>query len=327
MEEHKFFTFFMEKSLDILSQPLERMTNVNNDLAICCKKYECKTCDYNSHRLNDYEKHIKTTKHINLQLADKSHINSQSPLLVCNCGKDFKHRQSLWKHRQKCPTHLKTMPNNELIMFLLKENKEFKEMIIEQSSKMLEQNDKLLEFASKPTTINNNNNSNTNCHNKQFNLQVFLNEKCKNAMSMSDFVSSLEIMTEDLEDMGKLGYVQGISNIFMKGLKDLDETERPIHCTDKKRETLYIKNGNVWDKDDNREKMKIVIKEMAHKNFKYIPIWTDANPSYNDGTTKKNDQYMRIVNQVMTCISPDDDSGFNKIIKNVASRVCIDKEA
>jgi hypothetical protein len=317
MKEHNFFTFFMEKSLDILSQPLERMTNVVKTGAKVAQIYECKTCDYITSKKDNYEKHIKTKKHEGLHFVCKTKQELATPLLVCKCGKDFKYRQSLWKHKQKCPAHLKTMPDNELIMFLLKENKEFKEMIIEQNSKMIE-------LATKSNTINNNNN-NTNCNNKQFNLQVFLNEKCKNAMNMTDFVSSLEIMSDDLEDIGKLGYVQGISNIFMKGLKGLDESERPIHCTDKKREILYIKNGNSWNKDDNREKMNLVIKELAHKNFKYIPIWTDANPSYNDGTTKKNDQYMRIVNQVMTCISPDDDAGFNKIIKNIATEVCIDR--
>ena len=317
-----------KKGLDILSQPLERMTINYKKEAKTSIIYECKTCDFSSSKKDNYEKHIKTIKHITLQTNHINKQNKAASLMMCKCGKLFNHRQNLWKHKQKCPAYklesseTDEITKNELIKQLLFQNqqlicdnKEFKEMIIEQNSKMIE-------LSTKPNTINNNN---TNCHNKQFNLQVFLNEKCKNAMNMTDFISSLEIMSDDLEDIGKLGYVQGISNIFMKGLKDLDETERPIHCTDKKRETLYIKNSNVWDKDDNREKMNLVIKELAHKNFKYIPIWTDANPSYNDGTTKKNDQYMRIVNQVMTCITPDDESGFNKIIKNVASKVCIDR--
>ena len=287
----------------------------------------------------DYTRHLITAKHNkrekmitnNAQMDDE--LTSITPdIFICYCGNKYKYRQGLYKHKQICIKIKKPQDDNQSEKDLIKQlmiqnqqllfdNKEFKELIIDQSSKMFEQNSKMFELASKTSTINN-----TNCNNKQFNLQVFLNEKCKNAMNMTDFVSSLEIMSDDLEDIGKLGYVQGISNIFMKGLKDLDESERPIHSTDKKRETLYIKNSNVWDKDDNREKMKFVIKEMAHKNFKYIPIWTDANPSYNDGTTKKNDQYMRIVNQVMTCISPDDESGFNKIIKNIANEVCVDKD-
>jgi hypothetical protein len=208
------------------------------------------------------------------------------------------------------------MTDKELIMFLLKENKEFKELIIDQSNKMYE-------FASKPSTAI----INTNCNNKnQFNLNVFLNEKCKNAMNMSDFISSLQIQDDDFENMGKLGYVQGISNIFIKGLKDLDEAVRPIHCSDIKREVLYIKDNDVWDKDDNKQKIRNVIALIAHKNFKYIPVWKELNPSASDVTTKKNDEYMRIANQVTTAITPDDDTGINKIIRNVANKVIIDKD-
>jgi hypothetical protein len=225
------------------------------------------------------------------------------------------------------PDNFEMLTEKQLIVEVLKqnqalilENKEFKEMILEQSSKMLETNDKLIDqIAKSNTTINN------NCNNKQFNLNLFLNEKCKNAMNMSDFVNSLKIMDDDFEDIGKLGYIQGISNIFIKGLKDLDETARPVHCSDIKRETLYIKDNDVWDKDNNKEKMKQVIAEIAHKNVKYIPIWRDLHPEAMDGTTKKNDQYMRIANQVMTATTPDDDVGINKIIRNVANKVCIEK--
>jgi hypothetical protein len=186
----------------------------------------------------------------------------------------------------------------------------------------------MMQLASKPTSIINNNNSNNNSNNnnKQFNLQVFLNEKCKNAMNMSDFLDTIKIEDEDFENIGKLGYIQGISNIFIKGLKDLDETVRPMHCNDIKRETLYIKDNDVWDKDDNKHKIRNAIALIAHKNFKYIPVWQEANPSSFDVTTKKNDLYMKIANQVTTAITPDDDNGINKIIRNVANKVIIDKE-
>jgi hypothetical protein len=210
-------------------------------------------------------------------------------------------------------------------MYLLKENKEFKELILDQSNKMVEQSSKMLELAAKPTNIINNTNSNNN--NKQFNLQVFLNEKCKNAMNMSDFLDTIQIEDEDFENIGKLGYVQGISNIFIKGLKDLDETLRPLHCNDIKRETLYIKDNDVWNKDDNKHKIRNAIALIAHKNFKYIPIWQDANPSSFDVTNKKNDLYMKIANQVTTAITPDDELGINKIIRNVANKVVIDKDS
>jgi hypothetical protein len=233
---------------------------------------------------------------------------------VCSCGKDFKHRQNLWKHKQKCYNQPQNMTETDLVKFLLKENQEFKQLIIEQSSKMLE-------IASIPKTTN----TNTNYNNNSFNLNLFLNEKCKNAMNIGDFINSFQIQSSDFEDMGKLGYIQGISNIFIKNLKDLDETVRPLHCSDIKRETLYIKDNDVWDKDNNKEKIRQAIADIAHKNVKYIPIWRDANPDALDCTTKKNDQYMRIANQVMTAITPDDESGINKIIRNVVSKVCIEK--
>ena len=211
---------------------------------------------------------------------------------------------------------------SELIKYLLKENQEFKQLIIEHSSKMLEQNNKMIEIASKPSTINN------NCHQSHhFNLNVFLNEKCKNAMNMKDFINSLQIMDADFEDIGKLGYVQGISNIFLKGLKELDETTRPLHCSDIKRDTLYIKDDDTWNRDDNNEKIIEAIHGLSHKNVKYIPIWRDANPDALDAKSKKSDQYMRIVNQVMTSIVPDDPNALGKIIRNVATCVTIDKDS
>jgi hypothetical protein len=287
--------------------------------------YECKICDFVTSKKTNYDRHIKTKKHLDLHLADNGlHFlkKGANDPIDCICGKQFKHRQSLYKHKKVCKKGTlsiddfpENMTDKELIMFLLKENKEFKELIIDQSNKMYE-------IASKPSTAI----INTNCNNKnQFNLNVFLNEKCKNAMNMSDFISSLQIQDDDFENMGKLGYVQGISNIFIKGLKDLDEAVRPIHCSDIKREILYIKDNDVWDKDDNKQKIRNVIALIAHKNFKYIPIWKESNPSASDVTTKKNDEYMRIANQVTTAITPDDDSGINKIIRNVANKVCINK--
>ena len=179
----------------------------------------------------------------------------------------------------------------------------------------------------KPSTINNNIlSTNTNCNNKQqFNLNVFLNEKCKNAMNMSDFIDSIKVNDEDFENIGKLGYVQGISNIFIKNLQKLDECLRPMHCSDAKREVIYIKENNEWKKDENQKAVRHVIAMIAHKNFKYMPFWTDANPGVFDGSTKKNDLFLKITNQITTAITPDDDVGICKIIRNVANRVVIDK--
>jgi hypothetical protein len=291
------------------------MTNDDKKGAKLSATFECKICDYNTCKKTNYERHIITKKHRELQNCYKNEQKRTAPCMVCECGKYFNHRQNLWKHKQKCSEPTKSMSQTDLINFLLKENQEFKQLIIDQSAKMLE-------LAAIPKTTNttmhcNNNNS--------FNLNLFLNEKCKDAMNIGDFINSFQIQSSDFEDMGKLGYIQGISNIFIKKLNDLDETARPLHCSDIKRETLYIKDNNVWDKDIKRDKMKQAIADIAHKNVKYIPIWTKENPDALDGTTKRNDEYMRIANQVMTAISPDNDLGINKIIRNVASRVCIEK--
>jgi hypothetical protein len=290
------------------------------------KQYFCENCDFQTSHKNDYIRHTMTSKHKNRVNGNEKTQKNTNELFCyyCKCGKLYKNNSGLWKHSKICQfyaPHSEEMSKNDIIKQLLLQNqqlifdnKEFKEMMFEQSNKMLE-------MASKPSTINNMNNSN----NKQFNLNVFLNEKCKNAMNMSEFLDTIQIEDDDFENIGKLGYVQGISNIFIKGLKNLDETLRPMHCNDLKRETIYIKENDIWDKDENKQQIRKVIALIAHKNFKYIPIWREANPSSFDVTTKKNDLYMRIANQVTTAITPDDEFGINKIIRNVANSVVIDK--
>jgi hypothetical protein len=298
--------------------------------------YNCEFCKLLTNNKKDFKKHILTAKHLKATNGNNNIITVgdiwDNNLLACKCGKIYKHHSSLWKHKKGCNNINQPeiddaenqMTEKELISYLLKENKEFKEIIIGQGNKMIEQSNIMIDLASKTNSTVNNNNINTN--NNQFNMQFFLNETCKNAMSITEFVDSIEIKSEDLEVFGNQGYIQGISNIFIKGLRDLDETVRPIHCSDIKREILYIKDNDVWNKDENQQKIRNTIAMIAHKNLKYIPIWKEANPTSSDVTTKKNDLLMRIMNQVTTSITPDDDSGINKIIRNVASKVCINKK-
>jgi hypothetical protein len=227
------------------------------------------------------------------------------------------------RHKKNCPKRVIVGSESSFLKKLIKQNEK---LILENN----EFKSLLMDFLKNPpkqeTTINHTENTMMNSNNKQFNLQFFLNETCKNAMNITDFVDSLEIKSNELEDLGKLGYVQGISNIFIRGLKELDETERPLHCTDKKREILYIKESDNWEKEGiDKSRVKKIVKEIAHKNFKRIPDWKEENPLSEDSSSRKHIEYMQILNQVMTGITPEDEAGINKIIKKVAQEVYIDK--
>ena len=196
---------------------------------------------------------------------------------------------------------------DDIIGTLLQDNKEFKTILIE--------------ALNKPNSIMN------NCNNKtQFNLQFFLNETCKNAMNMQDFIESIKINHEEWENMGKLGYVQGVTNVFIKALGDLDETERPVHCTDKKREIFYIKDNNVWEKEGLiKTRLRFIIKMILHRCIQFLTHWKDENPSWSDIDSKKHSLYMKSLNQITTGITPDDDFGISKIIRTIAGCVWVNK--
>jgi hypothetical protein len=233
---------------------------------------------------------------------------------VCNCGKEYKDRTGLWKHKKKCATfEEKKVANidNDFIIELVKQNQEFKQQIIE---------------LSKERTMIINNNNNTTNNNQKFNMNFFLNEQCKGALDIMDFVSSLKVQLSDLENTGNVGYVKGISDIFVRGLKELDVYKRPIHCSDLKREVMYVKDKDVWEKDEDKKKVKKVIQNIAHKNFKQINDWVEENPESKDIQTKKHDQYMKILIKCSGGVDyAEDDIFYNKIITNVAKEVQIDK--
>ncbi len=206
--------------------------------------------------------------------------------------------------------------NNELIQYLINENKEFKNLI--------------LEIVKKDTIINNNNNNNTinnNCNNKSFNLNFFLNEQCKDAMNINEFVDSIKMNLSDLEEFEYLDYADGVSNIFVKGINALGVHLRPIHCSDAKREVLYIKNNNEWVKEtDDKQLIKSAIKKVAFKNIRQINEWVKENPTCKDPTTKKFDQYNRIVMNAMSGVTEQEQKdNIEKIVRNVTKAVTIDK--
>ena len=198
---------------------------------------------------------------------------------------------------------------------LSQQNNEFKELLIEQ-------NKQIIELSSKPT-INNSNNTTNN----SFNLHFFLNETCKDALNITDFVSQLQVGIKDLEETGRLGYVEGISKIFINGLKQLDINQRPVHCSDSKRETMYIKDENHWTKDDIENVILTnAIKDVAHKNIQQIPIWSKAHPEHKDITSKCNDIYMKLVSEAMSGTTMEEsDKNYKKIARNIMKESVIDK--
>ena len=192
---------------------------------------------------------------------------------------------------------------------------------------LIKQNKELLEIVKNGTNITNTNvtGNTTNSHNKAFNLQFFLNETCKEAMNMTDFIDSLTLQLSDLEDVGGKGYIQGISNIIVKNLKELDVTKRPVHCTDKKRETVYIKDNNIWEKDDDKSKMHKLIKKVVSKNMKLLPKYRELHPDCMTYYSKFNDQYQSIVYETMGGKGDNDFEKNEKIIKNIIKEVVVKK--
>ena len=297
------------------------------------KYYECKICDYKSSRKSSIDNHNKSKMH-NLNVLNGSCIilNQNYANFCCkNCNKAYKNRSGLWYHTKKCvgiEKHYEKekeketcLLNNEnlmdanIICELIKQNNEFKALLIDQ-------NNKILELAKCNTNITNN----TTNNNQKFNMNIFLNEQCKGALDIMDFVGSLKVQLSDLENTGKAGYVKGISDIFLRGLRELDVYKRPIHCSDLKREVMYVKDNDVWEKDEDKKKIKKVIQNIAHKNFKQINDWVEENPESKDIQTKKHDQYMRIICKCTGGIDfEEDDVFYNKIISNVAKEVQIDK--
>jgi len=280
----------------------------------------CITCDYYTVRKSSYDKHLSTLKHYKLTEANKKIAKSCAPdnqtIFFCDfCDKNFRSRVGLWKHKKKCCDQPQTINTNdkELIMMLIKENSEFKNMII-----------KVLENGTHNTT----NSHNTTNNNNNFNLNFYLNETCKNAMNITDFISQLNVGIKDLEETGRLGFSEGISKIFINGLKKIDVTDRPIHCSDSKRETLYIKDSNEWVKDnEDKSILTNAIKTVAHKNIKKISEWQKIYPEFNDPSSKQNDKYLKIICESMSGGSKEEsDKNYNKIVKNIVKETIIDKD-
>ena len=287
-------------------------------------EFNCSLCDFTSSKKSNYEIHIKTKKHkyrVNGNKMENAEMKKNADCR-CKCGKKYETISGLWKHKNKCliteenieqqNINNKNEISQDTILSILKQNSELQHMLIEQNKTIIE--------LSKNNSITYNNNNN-NSNNKTFNLQFFLNETCKDAMNIMDFVDSIKLQLSDLERVGELGYVDGISNIIVKNLKELDITQRPVHCTDKKRDTLYIKDADKWEKDEQKKKMHKVIKKVADKNARLLPKFKEAHPDCVKAASRFSDQYNKIIVESFY----NDFEKEEKIIKKITKEIVVNK--
>ena len=295
------------------------MTNDDKNLTETSSKYYCENCDFRSCRQSQYNIHLLTAKHKRMTNNDEN-LSDISTAFACECGKQYKYRQGLHNHKKKCSqiTQKKEntmVPNNEninlnvLVIDLLKQNQELQKQLIE---------------LSKEKTITNTNSHNNTQNNNHFNLQFFLNETCKDAITADQFVKDIQISFGDLENIGNQGYVQGFTDIILKQLRTLDVTKRPFHCTDVKRETIYIKDSEAWKKDtEEKTKLKNVIEKVAHKGRSNVNSWQQTHPEVVVLDSQEYDMNHKILRN--TWGDGETDKLQEKVIKNIAKEVHVDK--
>ena len=293
------------------------------------ENFYCNFCDYKCSKNSDWQRHILRPKHKKLQNGNQNgkNGNQKTPknadFFTCGCGKVYNHLSGLSRHKatNKCPiqsTPVKEETTNSdikiltnMVMDVVKQNQELTSKIVD---------------ICKNTNSTNISNSSINSHNKTFNLNVFLNEQCKDAMNIMDFVDSLKLQLSDLECVGKLGYVEGISNIIVKNLKALDVHKRPVHCSDSKREVMYIKDEDKWEKEnEEKNKLRKVIKKIANKNSRLLPQFKEKHPDCGKSESFFSDQYNKLIIEAMGGSGDNDLEKEDKIIRKIAKEVIIDK--
>jgi len=307
-------------------------TSVNS-----AKIFSCEVCNIKCSKKNDWNRHILTNKH-NGNISGNLTVTKtpQKTIFTCKiCSKEYNSRKGLWGHNKLCnitknnidcelTDGLKTENNQTVIDFLIKENSEMKNIVLEVVKSNNDLQKQMFELC-KSTSITNNNNINNHSNNKTFNLQFFLNEQCKDAMNISDFANSFDLQLSDLESVGELGYVEGITKIMIDKLNSMDIYKRPIHCSDVKRETLYVKDDNKWEKEQrNNPKLRYAIKTISFRNMKLAALWSDTYPESKDCDSYTNERYMKLIKE-STGGSGDIADNENKIIRRIAKEIVIDK--
>jgi hypothetical protein len=285
--------------------------------------FTCVNCHYNTSSKKDYKKHEQTIKHRSTLNPNETYIKNPVVFYLCKCGKKYKHSSTLSTHKKKCLVKAEIVqnPSEDIIDILIHENKDFKNIILELVKNNGDLQKQMMEVCKK-SSINNNT---VNSHNKTFNMQFFLNEQCKDAMNIMDFVDSMTLEFADLEDVGKLGYVEGISNIIIRKLNEMDIYKRPIHCSDVKREIMFVKDDNVWEKENSTyDRIRKAIKHITKKNGDMMIPWSQKHPSCMNIEHRLNEVYVQIMGQCMGGKESFVESE-NKIMKKIAKAVFIDK--
>ena len=305
--------------------------------------YYCEICDFNTDKKTNFERHIITAKHKRLQNTTKKEQKEQCDEVryKCCCGKSYKHHSSLYNHKNKCTYIIHNSNNNDNIVINtndngnitmqtyqnnnINENIDYKSLFFELINDNKEMRNMLMNQQKQITEIipkigNNNIVNNTTNNKNKFNINVFLNEKCKDALSIDEFIDKIEISIKNLLTTKDKGHVYGISNIIIENMNKLSLYERPLHCTDKKRETLYIKN-NEWKKDENKEQLNKALKQIESKQLKNVQVWLDEHPNYMN-CSKQQEEFAELLRE---CGKSIEDSK-EKIIKNICNEVYIDKD-
>jgi len=311
---------FVVKYLGTFSIRNYILINPNMKSSITHQNYHCTNCNYTTCRKSQYTRHISTEKHkLTLQPNENS---SKHMMYICNCGKKYKHMSSLCSHKNRCSyTNITTPLQNEpdttqivgIMETLIKENQEFKKL-------MIEQNSQIMEIAKNSQVINN------TTTNQKFNLNFFLNDTCKDAMSITDFLRNMNVHIDELEYIGNHGYVNGMTKMIMDRLKGMDITKRPIHCTDIKRETMYIKDDSGWSKDtDELTKLRKILGRISMNNYRTVPDWRNAHPECEVMETKTYDFCYKMMRALLGDVEEEQIKLDNKIIRNMAKELFVHK--
>ena len=314
----------------VTKKVLESTENVN--------EYFCEYCNYKTGDKSNYRKHCTTARHINVTNRDEKTTESTFEKLTCkNCNKIYKSRNGLWLHSKNCSIDLSSnkIINNvtenpvidtNLFIKLIQQNENLQNLLVQQASEHMQKQTELMNKIIEREPGNNNNTINgnvTNNNNNKFNLNFFLNETCKDAMNIKEFMENIRITFNDLLKIGNEGFVNGVSDIFIKELSDLDVSKRPIHCTDSKRETIYFKEEDVWNKDDNdKTRLKQLIEKVEYRNVAALRDWCNENPDAKVNNTPNNLLKDKIYLQTLQ----GDERTRDKIIKNMVKEIIVDKE-